>query len=418
MNASVRSFRLVCPAQQRAQVRALLSAQGFVFEQEPFLDFAFRLVEEPFPLGRSLAAFFGLIYIQDRSSMLPPIALNPAPGSGVLDCCASPGSKTGLLAQLVGKEGFVLGNEPTRSRLSTLRRNMQTLNLLHVVTCCWPGEALPLPLAGWDFIQLDPPCSGWGTVDKNPAVLKLWKGDKVQPLIALQRQLLQKAAALLRPGGRLVYSTCTTNVEENEKQVRFALESDLDLTLQPLSVPPGFALAPPKQPGCDGVWRIDNASDGQGFFIAAFVKGGDPAPLPFLEGPATPPYQRVPDKILDEAGLDRTLLPQGDVAVFGDAVHFLPRQAVARLPAALRWQGAPLGKVSGGRPLFSPRLRGIAPDSCLPRLVLEKTEEVEGLLQGRSLDTGIAGREAALFWRDLPLGRIRLKNGRALWTEK
>ena len=418
MNVPVRSFRLVCPPQQRTQVQALLSAQGFTFEQEPFLDFAFRLIEEPFPLGRSLAAFFGLIYIQDRSSMLPPIALHPSPGSCVLDCCASPGSKTGLLAQLVGKNGLVLGNEPTRSRLNTLRRNMQTLNLLQVATCCWPGEALPLPEAGWDFIQLDPPCSGWGTGDKNPSVLKLWKGDKVQPLIALQRQLLHKAAGLLHPGGRLVYSTCTTNVEENESQVRFALESGLDLTLQPLPEPAGFTLAPPQKQECDGVWRVDNASEGQGFFIAAFIKNGKPAPLPIQSSPATPAFQRVPDYILEEAGLDRAQLPQGDVAIFGDAVHFLPRQALERLPATLRWQGALLGKVSGGRPLLSPRLRDIAPNSSLPSLILEKTTEVEALLQGRSLDTGMTGREAALFWRDLPLGRVRLKNGRALWTEK
>ncbi|MBO4793461.1 MAG: RsmB/NOP family class I SAM-dependent RNA methyltransferase, partial [Deltaproteobacteria bacterium] len=103
MSEYFRSFRLVCPNDEQAMVEALLEAQGFAFEPAPFLPCARRLLAEPFPLGRSLAAFFGLIYIQDRSSMLPPLALSPQKGACVLDCCASPGSKTGLLAQLVGQ---------------------------------------------------------------------------------------------------------------------------------------------------------------------------------------------------------------------------------------------------------------------------------------------------------------------------
>ena len=140
-----RSFRLVCNPGQIPSVEALLSAQGFVFEPEPFSPLARRLLQEPFPLGRSLAAFWGYVYIQDRSSMLPPLALAPGEGARVLDMCASPGSKTGLLAQLVGREGLVLGNEPARPRLANLRRNLAALNLLQAVTCSWPGESLPLP---------------------------------------------------------------------------------------------------------------------------------------------------------------------------------------------------------------------------------------------------------------------------------
>ena len=71
--------------------------------------------------------------------MLPPLALNPRPGDRVLDVCASPGSKTGLLAQLVGPTGLVLGNEPTRPSLANLRRNLAGLNLLQAATCSWPG---------------------------------------------------------------------------------------------------------------------------------------------------------------------------------------------------------------------------------------------------------------------------------------
>ena len=106
-----RSFRLVCAPEQTPLVEALLAAEGFAFEPEPFSPLARRLVAEPFPLGRSQAAFWGLVYIQDRSSMLPPLALAPAPGEAVLDMCASPGSKTGLLAQLVGGAGLVLGKD-------------------------------------------------------------------------------------------------------------------------------------------------------------------------------------------------------------------------------------------------------------------------------------------------------------------
>lgn len=417
-----RTFRIVARPDDAASVKALLTEQGFGFEPEPFSSMAWRLTEEPFPLGRSLAAFFGFIYIQDRSSMLPPLALAPPEGSAVLDMCASPGSKTGMLAQMVGESGMVLGNEPTRTRLNTLRANLQALNLIQAVTCSWSGQELAMPDAspdrGWDCIQLDPPCSGWGTTDKHPGVLELWKGDKVKPLVALQRHLLSKAAKLVRPGGRVVYSTCTTNVDENEAQVRFALE-DLGLVLQPLAPPSGFVFADPHLSGCDGVLRVADASEGQGFFIAAFVRPGEPDTFTPLrpDEPATAERSRVPQFALCEAGLDLARFPAGELAMFGDSVHFLPAPALARLPAVLRWQGAPVGKVSGGRALFSPRLRGRdLPD--VPTLRLDQTEAITGLLQGQSLNTGLPGKEAALYWRNLHLGRVRLKNGRALWTEK
>ncbi|MBA4356534.1 MAG: RNA methyltransferase, partial [Desulfovibrio sp.] len=119
-----RTFRITTAPAQAPLVEALLAAQGFTCEAEPFLASARRLTAEPFPLGSSLAAAFGLIYIQDRSSMLPPALLgqalaakawtDDAPGPVCLDMCASPGGKTGILALAVGPEGFVLAAEASR----------------------------------------------------------------------------------------------------------------------------------------------------------------------------------------------------------------------------------------------------------------------------------------------------------------
>uniref|UniRef100_UPI0026ED717B RsmB/NOP family class I SAM-dependent RNA methyltransferase n=2 Tax=Desulfovibrio TaxID=872 RepID=UPI0026ED717B len=282
-----RSFRLVCPLEQMPQVESLLRAQGYEFEPEPFSPFCRRLLCEPRPLGSSLAAFFGYIYIQDRSSMLPPLALAPRQGEAVLDMCASPGSKTGFLGQLTGPDGFVLGNELSRARLATLRANLHACNLPHVGTCSFEGQALPLTPGTWDAIQLDPPCSGWGTVEKNPQVLKLWQGDKLKGLVGLQQLLLAHAARLLRPGGRVVFSTCTTNDDENEAQVRFA-EEELGLVREHLTPFEGFVWE--ERPGGEGTLRVDGErSAAQGFYVALLRKPAD-APLPEL-----PPLSAEPD---------------------------------------------------------------------------------------------------------------------------
>ena len=482
----LRSFRLVCKPEQAPLVECLLQAQGFAFEPEPFFPLARRLAAGPLPLGSSLAAAFGYIYIQDRSSMLPPLALVPESGAAALDMCASPGSKTGLLAQLVGARGFVLANEPSANRLATLRRNLQSLNLFNCATTSYSGEKLPLPSApdslfprlaegeeesGWDHILLDPPCSGWGTAEKHPQVLRLWRGDKVKPLIALQRRLLAEAARLLRPGGRLVYSTCTTNTEENEAQLHFARE-ELGLDFLPLGPLAGFSFADAELPGFAGVWRVNTGEDGQGFFVALLQKPGPETFSEREEGPAdgtglaaalsgdtgkvsrtggreqgffVRPWEkdsrhvgerhrhgrnkrdgerRQATEFLDRASfagpyLDPALLPPGDVAVFNSVVHFLPEHS-RRLPKrGFAWKGFPLGRLGPGQRL-SPHLRGLMPPADalrqqgLPCLDVDDPAPILALLAGQSLSVGAPGPELGLYFRGLPLCRLAVKGRRAV----
>lgn len=422
-----RSFRVVCPAGQESLVEALLHSQGYEFEPEPVSPWTRRLTKEPRPLGSSLAAFFGLIYIQDRSSMLPPLALAPQNGDAVLDMCASPGSKTGFLAQLAGPDGFVMGNEPNAQRLATLRQNLFNLNLPHTATCGYAGESLPLPDALWQKIQLDPPCSGWGTVDKNPNVMKLWQGDKVKPLVGIQRLLLREAARLLAPGGVVVYSTCTTNVQENEEQVRWATQ-ELGLIPEPLAPFEGFVFEDPLLPGCEGTLRVDaSRSSAQGFYIARFRKEGDsPPPEPV----SAMRVQGIHRQALRGPCADPDMLPDGEVALFGSAAMFLPQQALNLLPESFRWRGYPLGKASRGEVRVSPRMRCMMPpaDQCAAgALNVEEPELISGLLSGQSIDLArgaYAGSvdaslpEAGLYFRGLPLGRLRIKGRRALWAER
>ena len=262
-------------------------------------------------------------------------------------------------------------------------------------------------------------------MERNPNVRDIWKDDKITPLIRLQRALLREARRLLRPGGTVVYSTCTTNDGENEEQLRYALD-ELGLELEKLAPPAGFQMEEGRL-GFDGVWRLEPKSgDNQGFFVARLRKpatqeqGPASRPLP----PGQPPrFELLPPDRLEEAGVDPSALP-GPVGVFGGSLHILPRQTFELLPASLRWQGMYFGKYAkNGEIRPAPRLR--APGS-VPVVDLEGARGVEkltGLLQGRTAEApvpegaGLSGM-ALLTWNGLPLGRATLKKGRLIWSDR
>lgn len=414
MKNTARSFRLVCAHDQIQDVEALLHAEGFRFEPQPCFDLARTLTAEPLPLGRSIAARFGYVYIQDKSSMLPPLALAPQPGDRVLDFCASPGSKTGILSNLVGPSGLVLANEPSPDRLATLRVNMRHLGCFNVATCKYEGQALPLAHDSWPLILLDAPCSGWGTVDKNPKAAQMWAGDKTAPLEILQRELLTKAADLLAPGGRLLYSTCTTNERENEDQVRFAMDH-LGLEPLPLEEFPGFRFAP-SLPGCllvDG-----EGSAAQGFFLAALGKPGQRVAHPRAARAALPGDMITRQEFLARTGLDTGWLPEHCFLCVGGRVYLILEQA-AHLPGELRWQGFAVGKSAKSSILADATLRMFVPPvPDAGSLVLERVDTIRELLSGQSLAWTGASKRLAFYFKGLPLGFLTIKGNRCLWSDR
>ncbi len=229
MSIRVNTLKIDVPAYQ-----VLLTEQQIPFEPLPDLPEGFIL---PAFSGspRQLPGYeVGLFYVQDAASMWVSRWLDPQPGERVLDLCAAPGSKTTHLAALMNHEGHILAIEPKVERLALLKENLQRLGVRMVET--WQGEAQDYALEaedGFDKVLVDAPCSGTGTLRRHPEILPQLKRLDVSAYNTLQLALLNKGFDSLKPGGVLVYSTCSILPAENRELVqRFLMETPAASLLQ------------------------------------------------------------------------------------------------------------------------------------------------------------------------------------------
>ncbi len=409
-----RSFRIVCNNKSTEKVQAiedLLKVENYAFEDDTFYSLARRCTHEPSSLGNSLAHYFGYIYIQDRASMLPPVALmqNISDTNALfLDMCASPGSKTSMLSCMLDEKALILGNEPNSTRLANLRRNLELMQCFNTVTCNYSGEKIPLADQSFDYILLDPPCSGWGTVDKNPNVKEIWTKEKAKNLVALQKQLIKEAYRLVKVGGTIVYSTCTTNIEENENQVLFALE-ELGLVQEKLNPLAEFEMDAPKN-NIDGVWRLETKhQDTQGFFVAKFKK------IEHKE------EKRSIENIFEKKHFEEVKLKEkiegGNASIFGKNIYFIPEKAhkLASENKFFKFQGMNIGKAGNLNSQLSAKLRIY--NDCKEKIVFDSKEDIQriyALLNGQSLS--YEGKESIVpfYYKNLYLGNFIKKGSRLM----
>jgi NOL1/NOP2/sun family putative RNA methylase len=212
----------------------LLRGKGYDLEPVRGIEEAFILrgVEAP---GATLEYFLGYYQIQGLTSMLPAKILNPRPGEIILDLCAAPGGKTTYLAQLMGDHGLVVANDFKYERTHVLRSHIDRLGILSVLVCCYFGQAFPLRRK-FDRVLLDPPCSAEGTYRAGLPPTQSENPKVARHLVRIQKELLQHALRVLRPGGTLIYSTCTYAPEENEAVVNDAVSSG-QAELLPVQIP-------------------------------------------------------------------------------------------------------------------------------------------------------------------------------------
>lgn len=213
----------------------------------------------------------GRLSIQDESSMLVAELVDPQPGMRVLDCCAAPGGKTSHIAERMNDTGTIYANDIHLHKQKLIQDQAERLGLSSIETMV--SDALELDqrfeAAYFDRILLDAPCSGLGVIRRKPDLKWLKQEEEIAELPALQLQLLSTAAKLLKPDGRLIYSTCTIEPEENEELIaKFLLQHpqfELDTTVQ-TALPESLKQRMNNPPGMVRILPHDFHSDG--FFIA------------------------------------------------------------------------------------------------------------------------------------------------------
>lgn len=347
----------------RCAPQEFAAAVDFGLEPSPFCDAAFLLTDPQLRPGRHAYHHAGVFYVQEPSASVPAGLLGVRPGERVLDLCAAPGGKTSQLAAALRGEGLLVANEYVAARAGVLKSNLERMGVTNalVLNESTARVAAAFP-AFFDKVLVDAPCSGEGMFRKESVAVTQYDQPLLDRCAALGAEILENAAAMLAPGGILVYSTCTFAPGEDEGQIAAFLARHPEFTLCDLSGcgfgQPGEANRtgdyPLQTEYCRRIWPCDG---GEGHFMAKLQKAAD-APAVELprgkngkgKGAKTP---RVDAKALQAwQSFAKELFPTlagQPIAVVGDGFLLEPP---ALLPAAklhvLR-AGVPAGRAAKGR---------------------------------------------------------------------
>ena len=210
----------------------------------------------------------GAFYLQEPSAMIPAAVLDPRPGEWVLDLCAAPGGKSTQMGLRMAGEGVLVCNEPVEKRARILSRNVERMGIPHaLVTCAMPEDLAKRWPEFFDAVMVDAPCSGEGMFRRDAGAREEWSEAMAAGCAKRQIDILKTAARLVRPGGRMVYSTCTWNPAENEENVKRFLTEESAFELEAFSLP-----------GVNGSLGcftcFPHRTRGEGQFVARFRRTG------------------------------------------------------------------------------------------------------------------------------------------------
>jgi 16S rRNA (cytosine967-C5)-methyltransferase len=225
---------------------------------------------------RTLKTFqTGLFQIQDESSMLVGHALNPAFGSRVIDAAAAPGGKSTHIAQLMKNTGVILSYDIHPHKIKLIQENARRLGVINVKAVTGDAREMPADLENWaDYVLLDAPCSGLGVLRRRPDSRWRKEAYQIPTIVRLQRDMLESVCKCVRPGGVLIYSTCTITHEENLGQLMAFLKDHSEFVLEDLTplLPANMADEPGVNKGY--LQLLPHVHGMDGFFMARMRKRG------------------------------------------------------------------------------------------------------------------------------------------------
>ena len=329
----------------KAETEAFFAASPFRLERVAEIPEGFLLKEAVPGIGSHPYHRAGLFYLQEPSAMGPVHALDPKPKMRVLDLCAAPGGKSGQIAARLNGEGLLIANEIVPNRAQTLSRTLERLGVRNAMVTSMKPDVLCKAVEGqMDQVLVDAPCSGEGMFRKDEQAIAEWSPAHVSACAVRQLNILESAALAVKPGGRLVYSTCTFSPEENEGTVEAFTKAQNG----------AFRVV-------DMQRRWPHTSQGEGHFYAVLEKAEDTGERPqgYMAPPA-PNKREAKELAAYEAFVktEMTAVPYGQPTLLPDGrVQLLPyelpkgydRLRIIRL-------GVQAGEVKNGRFL---------PDHCL-----------------------------------------------------
>ena len=281
----------------------------------------------------------GVYYLQEASAMSAVALLDPQPGEKICDLCAAPGGKTTQIAGRMAGEGFLLCNEINPKRAKILGRNIERMGVANALVTNEHPQNLANKYQGFfDRVLIDAPCSGEGMFRKEEAAVTDWSQEAVEMCARRQAEILHSGAQLLKPGGRLVYSTCTFSPEENELTVENFLANHPEFTRETVE-------APWFTPAGEGAFRLwPHKLLGEGHFAAVLRKnGGEEGEIPLISG------EKLPKEWDNFAKELKIKLPAGKAVLFGNSLYWVPAQMPDIRRIKVVRPGLELGEVKKNR---------------------------------------------------------------------